>query len=201
MPNLIVATSNPGKILEMQPYLGSTLPNWQLQLKPKELEIEETGSTFLENACLKAAQVAAALGEWAIADDSGLCIDALDGAPGIYSARYDSSPQACIDRVLRELEGQSNRKAHFTCALAVARPDGSIALQTEGICPGEILEAQIGEGGFGYDPIFYLPEYQATFAEMSVELKNKISHRGRAFQQLVPDLVRLLEPGSLALGS
>lgn len=192
MPNLIVATSNPGKIAEMQPYLASTLPDWRLQLKPKALEVEETGSSFLENACLKAAQVAAALGEWAIADDSGLCIDALNGAPGIYSARYAETPQACIERVLRELEGITNRKAHFTCALAVARPDGSVMLQTEGICPGEILMAQQGEGGFGYDPIFYLPNYQTTFAEMSVELKNKISHRGLAFEQLVPDLVALL---------
>jgi len=192
MPILIVATSNPGKIQEMQPYLASTLPDWQLQLKPQELEIEETGRSFLENACLKATQVASALGKWAIADDSGLSVDALNGAPGIYSARYGPSPQACIDRLLQELESHSNRKAHFTCALAVARPDGSIVLQTEGICPGEILAAQIGEGGFGYDPIFYLPEYRATFAEMSVELKNQISHRGRAFQQLVPNLVELL---------
>jgi len=192
MPNLIVATSNPGKIQEMRPYLGSTLPNWQLQLKPNELEIEETGSTFLENACLKAAQVASALGEWAIADDSGLSVDALNGAPGIYSARYGPSPQACIDRLLKELQGNLNRQAHFTCALAVARPDGSIALQTEGICPGEILTVQRGEGGFGYDPVFYLPEYRTTFAEMSVELKNQVSHRGLAFQQLVPDLVALL---------
>ncbi|MBW4464329.1 MAG: RdgB/HAM1 family non-canonical purine NTP pyrophosphatase [Pegethrix bostrychoides GSE-TBD4-15B] len=193
MPNLIVATSNPGKILEIQPYLASRLPDWRLQLKPQELEIAETGSTFLENACLKAAQVAAALSEWAIADDSGLCIDALDGAPGIYSARYAATPQACIDRVLSELKGSANRKAHFTCALAVARPDGSIALQTAGICPGEILESPSGAGGFGYDPIFYLPDYQSSFAEMSVELKNQVSHRGRAFQQLVPNLVELLE--------
>lgn len=192
MPNLIVATSNPGKILEIQPYLASTLPDWQLQLKPKELEIEETGSTFLENACLKAIQVAAALGEWAIADDSGLCIEALGGAPSIYSARYAETTQACIERVLHELKGVSNRQAHFTCALAVARPDGSIALQTEGICPGEILEAPSGTGGFGYDPIFYLPDYHSSFAEMSVALKNQISHRGRAFQQLLPELVKLL---------
>ena len=193
MPNLIVATGNPGKIHEMRPYLASTLPDWQLQLKPKALEIEETGSTFLENACLKATQVAAALGEWAIADDSGLCVDALNGAPGIYSARYAATQQACIERVLSELKGITNRKAHFTCALAVARPDGSIALQTEGICPGEILEAQRGEGGFGYDPIFYLPDYQTTFAEMSVELKNKISHRGQAFSVLTTQLRQITD--------
>lgn len=193
MPPLIVATGNPGKLKEMQSYLvGPELSAWKLQLKPEALEIDETGSTFLENACLKASQVAEALGEWAIADDSGLSVDALSGAPGLYSARYAATDQARIERLLSELGHSTNRQAHFTCAIAVARPDGSIALQTEGICPGEILPAPKGSGGFGYDPIFYVPEHQMTFAEMPPELKHQISHRGRAFQTLLPQLKALL---------
>ena len=186
MRKLIVATGNPGKLKEMQEYMVS-LP-WKLQLKPKELEIEETGKTFKENAALKASSVAKALGEWAIADDSGLAVDALDGAPGLYSARYGNTDEERINRLLRELGDNDNRQAQFVCAIAIARSDGSIALQTEGICPGEILYSPQGSGGFGYDPIFYVPSQQKTFAQMSPEVKNKISHRGRAFEALLPQL-------------
>jgi XTP/dITP diphosphohydrolase len=195
--NLIVATSNPGKLLEMQEYLVGL--NWELQLKPKELEIEETGATFIENACLKASQVAKALGEWAIADDSGLAVDALDGAPGLYSARYGMSDRDRIARLLKELNGIENRRAKFVCAVAIAKParsaiaaaDGSIVLQTEGICQGEILTSPQGSGGFGYDPIFYVPEFKQTFAQMSPELKRQISHRGKAFEKLIPQLKKI----------
>lgn len=187
MPTLVVATSNPGKLQEMQAYLTDpALAQWQLQLKPNELEIEETGQTFLENACLKASQVAEALQEWAIADDSGLSVDALNGAPGLYSARYADTNEARIQRLLQELEGISQRQAHFTCAIAIARPDGSIALQTEGICRGEILTQPRGQGGFGYDPVFYMAEHQMSFAEMPAELKQAVSHRGLAFQTVAP---------------
>jgi XTP/dITP diphosphohydrolase len=190
MPTLIVATSNPGKLQEMQAYLTDR-PDWQLALKPAELEIEETGQTFLENAALKASQVAIALNQWAIADDSGLSVDALNGAPGLYSARYGNSDSDRIARLLRELGDRTNRQAQFVCAIAIARPDGAIALQTEGICPGEILNAPRGTGGFGYDPIFYVPTVGATFAEMSPQVKHEISHRGLAFQALLPQLVNL----------
>lgn len=186
MPVLIVATGNPGKLKEMQAYL--TDPRWELRLKPDELEIEETGQTFSENACLKASQVAKAMGEWAIADDSGLAVEALNGAPGLYSARYGASDVDRIQRLLTELNGNSNRKAQFVCVVAIAQPDGAIVLQSEGICPGEILSAPRGTGGFGYDPIFYVAEQQQTFAEMSPDLKHTISHRGRAFALLLPQL-------------
>ncbi len=189
MKTLIVATGNPGKLQEMQEYLLGL--HWQLQLKPPELEIEETGATFLENAILKASQVAKALGEWAIADDSGLAVDALNGAPGIYSARYGNSDHERIERLLKALGNNDNRKAQFVCAIALARPDGSIALQTEGICPGEILTTPQGTQGFGYDPIFYVPSYQQTFAQMTSELKRDISHRGQAFATLLPQLQEL----------
>jgi XTP/dITP diphosphohydrolase len=183
---LIVATSNPGKLQEIQAYLIDPELNCELILKPAELEVEETGATFLENACLKASQIAAAMGEWAIADDSGLAVDALNGAPGIFSARYGTSDQNRIERLLKELGDEKNRKAQFVCAVAIASPDGAIVLQTEGICPGEILFAPQGTGGFGYDPIFYVPDQQMTFAEMSAEVKHVISHRGRAFEKLLP---------------
>jgi XTP/dITP diphosphohydrolase len=153
---LVVATGNPGKLREMQAYLADL--NWELTLKPEELEIEETGETFAENACLKASQVAKATGNWAIADDSGLAVDALNGAPGVYSARYGNTDSERIARLLRELGDEKNRQAQFVCAIAIARSDGAIALQSEGVCRGEILHAPRGNGGFGYDPIFYVPE-------------------------------------------
>lgn len=189
MKKLVVATGNPGKLAEMQAYLGGL--DWELVLKPADLDIEETESTFMANACLKASQVAKALGEWAIADDSGLAVDALNGAPGLYSARYGKTDQERIARLLRELGDNSNRRAQFICAVAIARPDGSIAAQSEGICPGEILKEVKGSGGFGYDPIFYVPEYQRTFAEMSAEQKHEVSHRGRAFASLLPQWATL----------
>jgi XTP/dITP diphosphohydrolase len=188
MTRLVVATGNPGKLKEMQSYLTGL--DLELVLKPAELDIEETGDTFAENACLKASQVAKAVGEWAIADDSGLAVDALNGAPGLYSARYGNSDSDRIERLLSELGDTPNRQAQFICVVAIARPDGSIALQTEGICPGEILHAPRGAGGFGYDPIFYVPEQQMTFAEMPPQVKHSISHRGLAFQQLLPKLTQ-----------
>ncbi|AUT02363.1 non-canonical purine NTP pyrophosphatase, RdgB/HAM1 family [Nostoc sp. CENA543] len=192
MTILVVATSNPGKLREMQAYLKDT--DWELQLKPEELEIDETGETFEENACLKASEVAKATGQWAIADDSGLQVDALYGSPGVYSARYGNSDTDRIARLLKELGSEVNRKAQFVCVVAIASPDGNIAIQAEGICPGEILHAPLGEGGFGYDPIFYVPEKQLTFAQMTPEIKKSVSHRGKAFAVLLPQLKTLLSP-------
>ncbi|MEH2289394.1 RdgB/HAM1 family non-canonical purine NTP pyrophosphatase [Nostoc sp.] len=187
MPKLlVVATGNPGKLREMQAYLENS--GWELTLKPEELEIEETGETFAANACLKASQIAKATGNWAIADDSGLQVDALNGVPGVYSARYAKTDSERIARVLRELGNEKNRQAQFVCAVAIARPDGAIVLQSEGICRGEILHAPRGDSGFGYDPIFYVQELQLTFAEMTRELKRSISHRGKAFTALLPQL-------------
>jgi XTP/dITP diphosphohydrolase len=188
MKKLILATSNPGKLREIGEYL--TEIDLELQLKPDSLEIEETGATFVENAHLKASQIALALGEWSIADDSGLEVSALGNAPGIYSARYGKNDQERIERLLRELGDNQDRSACFVCVIAIASPDGEIVFTATGICPGEILTSPRGEGGFGYDPIFYLPEYGLTFAEMSPELKRQVSHRGRAFEELLPYLQR-----------
>jgi XTP/dITP diphosphohydrolase len=189
MTKLIVATSNPGKLREIEAYLQGL--GWELALKPPELEIEETGDSFLKNAMLKASEVAKALGEWAIADDSGLMVDALQGAPGIYSARYGRTDGERISRLLNELADKGNRQARFVCAVAIARPDASIALATEGVCEGEILRQPLGSSGFGYDPIFYVPQVQQTFAEMKPEFKHQLSHRGKAFAALLSQLKKL----------
>jgi XTP/dITP diphosphohydrolase len=187
---LVVATGNPGKLKEMQAYLADS--GWELTLKPEDLDVEETGDTFAANACLKASEVAIATGNWAIADDSGLKVDALNGSPGVYSARYGNTDAERIARLLRELGNTEKRQAQFVCAVAVANPAGEIVLQSEGICRGEILYSTRGDGGFGYDPIFYVPEKQLTFAEMSPELKKSISHRGNALKSLVPQLLKLV---------
>ncbi len=190
---LVVATGNPGKLREMQAYLADS--GWELTLKPEELEIEETGDTFAANACLKASQIAQATGNWAIAEDSGLQVDALNGAPGVYSARYGKTDSERIARVLNELGSEVNRKAQFVCVVAIASPDGAIVLQCEGVCQGTILHAPRGSRGFGYDPIFYVPDKQLTFAEMTPQMKRSLSHRGKAFTALLPKLA-VLSPES-----
>lgn len=189
MTTVVVATGNPGKLSELKDYLQAL--DWTLALKPQDLEVEETGETFIENARLKASEVAIATQSWAIADDSGLSVMALDGAPGVFSARYGTSDADRISRVLRELGDESDRRAEFVCAIALARPDGTIALETEGRCPGAILTEGQGAGGFGYDPIFYVEARGKTFAEMSDAEKEQYSHRGIAFDQLMPALQSL----------
>jgi len=189
MTKLVVATGNPGKLAEIQEYLGD-LP-WELELKPAEIDVDETGTTFIANARLKASEVAKAVGRWSIADDSGLAVDALNGAPGLYSARYGKTDADRINRLLRELGNTDKRQAKFICAIAIADPQGKIRLETEGVCSGEILASPRGEGGFGYDPVFYVPSQQQTFAEMSPETKGRVSHRGVAFARLMPELHQL----------
>ncbi len=189
MATVVVATGNPGKLSELKDYLQEL--NWTLALKPKKIEVEETGKTFMENARLKASEVAIATKSWAIADDSGLTVAALNGAPGVYSARYGHSDADRISRVLRELGNETHRQAEFVCAIALARPDGTIALETEGRCPGSILTAGQGAGGFGYDPIFYVKAQGKTFAEMTAAEKERYSHRGIAFEQLMPALKKI----------
>ncbi len=192
MQKLIVATSNVGKLREIQEYLQD-LP-CQLVLKPSDLEVEETGITFLENAILKASQVAKNMHQMAIADDSGLMVDTLNGLPGIYSARYGNcnSDQERNLKLLSDLGDNPNRQAQFVCAIAIANAKGEIIAKAEGICKGVILTKSNGNNGFGYDPLFFVPEIQQTFAQMSSEIKNKISHRGKAFEILRPQLKSIL---------
>ena len=192
---LVIASGNAGKVREF----GALLADLGLhtQPQPEGLEVDETGSTFAENARIKAQAVARATGCWALADDSGLSVDALGGAPGVHSARYADSDSARIERLLRELaeagaQEPASRSAHFTAALALANPEGEIVLEVEGLCPGQILEAPRGEGGFGYDPVFFVPEAGLTFAEMPHSQKAELGHRGRAFAALKPRLRELL---------
>lgn len=186
---LIIASGNQGKVQEFIEYFHQQWgeQGWSILPKPPHLEIEETGSTFLENACLKAKFTAIATQTWALADDSGLEVDALGGAPGVLSARYAPTDELRIARVLSELQVQGKdvcRSARFVCAIAIADPTGTIVHQAVGTCPGIIIDQPRGKYGFGYDPIFYVPEYQQTFAEMPRELKNQISHRARALAEL-----------------
>ena len=187
---LVIASGNAGKIREFDQLLAPL--GFTIEPMPAGLDIEETGTTFAENARLKAVAVAQATGHWALADDSGLSVTALGGAPGVQSARYADSDAARIARLLLELDGASDRSAHFTAALAVANPSGAVVLEVEGHCPGLILEAERGSGGFGYDPIFLVPETGLSFAEMDAATKERLGHRGRAFALLEPRLRALL---------
>jgi XTP/dITP diphosphohydrolase len=195
---LVIASGNAGKVREF----GALLADLGLETRPQPegLEVEETGSTFAANARLKAEAVARATGCWALADDSGLSVDALGGAPGVHSARYADSDAARIERLLRELaeagaHSGNARSAAFTAALALATPQGEVVLEVEGVCPGTILEAPRGSGGFGYDPVFYVPEAGLSFAEMPHGQKAALGHRGRAFAALKPQLQALLTAG------
>jgi len=194
-PILVIASGNAGKVREFA-HLLAALP-LEIRPQPEGLEVEETGSTFAENARLKATAVALATDCWALADDSGLAVDALGGAPGVHSARYAATDPERIARLLGELAAATGpeRSAHFSAALAVADPSGAIVLEVEGHCPGQILEAPRGSGGFGYDPVFLVPEAGLTFAEMDKATKGRIGHRGRAFALLEPGLRRLLGTG------
>ncbi len=165
--------------------------------QPEGLEVEETGDTFAENARLKAEAVARATGCWALADDSGLAVDALGGAPGVHSARYAPTDPERIARLLAELiatgaTDDARRGAAFVAALALADPGGTVRLAVEGRCEGRILAASRGAGGFGYDPVFLVPELNLSFAEMDKATKGRVGHRGRAFALLEPELRGLL---------
>ena len=187
---LVIASGNAGKIREF----AGLLEHLPLTVKPQPegMEVEETGLTFAENARIKARAVAAATGHWALADDSGLSVDALDGAPGVFSARYAESDPARIARLLQELGDTDNRSAYFSAALCIAAPDGSVLVEVEGRCDGVITTTPRGAEGFGYDPIFEVLGTGQTFAEMDQERKKSHGHRGRAFTLLEPQLHQLL---------
>ena len=188
---LIIASNNAHKLTEIKQILGSEFDEI-LSLREAGIEHEtvEDGATFMENAEKKAREIAEISGCCALADDSGLCVDALDGAPGIYSARFSGThgDDAANNRLLLEkLAGRSDRGAHYTCAMCLARPDGS-RVEVEGYLFGEIAQAPSGNNGFGYDPLFYIPSEGCTAAQLSAEQKNAISHRGKALQALLKKL-------------
>ncbi len=184
---LVLATTNKNKVKEFQEMVG----DFPVEIKCVSdfgtiPECIEDGETFDDNAYKKALHTAKILGLPAIADDSGLVVEALDGAPGVYSARYAGENATDADnceKLLKEMKGQENRKAAFKCVLSIAVPSGP-ALTYEGSCEGTILEAKRGESGFGYDPLFYFEEFDKTFAECNSEEKNRVSHRGKALAEL-----------------
>ena len=185
---LVIASSNEGKIKEFKKLLGG-FP-FKLLTQPLGLEIEETGKTFNKNARIKAIAVSRETGSLSLADDSGLSVEALGGAPGIYSSRYASSDKERIEKLLSELKSCTNRKAKFECALCIASGE-KVLIEVSGFCEGLIAFSPKGENGFGYDPIFEVSGLGKTFAEMDHEKKKHIGHRGNAFKLLKPELKKL----------
>lgn len=185
----VLASKNPHKLQELQAILGTLGIEVVLESElGLDIDVDETGTTFEENSRLKAEAVLRASHMPTIADDSGLMVDALDGAPGVYSARYGgkNTDAERIEYLLENLAGvpEMQRTAKFVCVITCLWPDGR-EIVARGECPGSILREKRGVGGFGYDPVFYLPEYGMTYAELPAEKKNEISHRGRALREFV----------------
>ena len=194
---ILFATGNHGKMKEIK-MIFSDMDVELLSLKDAgiEIDIEENGASFEENAILKAKAIAAIRNEVVLADDSGLVIDALNGEPGIFSARYmgeNTSYHIKNNNLIQRLDekNEKDRTAHFVCAIAAVFPNGEVAV-TRGSMDGVIAQEEAGENGFGYDPIFYLPEYNCTAAQLSADQKNRISHRGKALIEMKKVLVEKL---------
>jgi len=192
---LVIATGNPGKTAEIRDLLkGFPISIKNLDDFGPIPPVVEDGETFDENAYKKASFVSKILGYPALADDSGLVVDALGGAPGIYSARYageNASDQQRYAKLLDEMKGHTNRQAAFECVISLAVPTGA-ALTYEGRCEGLIAEAPAGDGGFGYDPVFYYPPLKKTFGQLSREDKSLISHRGKALKEFNDEFEKVL---------
>ncbi len=201
---LVVATTNPGKIAEIRAMLDLDVECTSLSDFPGIQKIKEDGETFAENARKKACGYAKTTGLWTLADDSGLVVDALSGAPGVNSARFSGQTSGDrrltdirnVEKVLKMLESipQQKRTARFVCCLCLAGAE-KVLIETEGVLEGLITQRPRGENGFGYDPIFFLPGLKKTVAQLSAAEKNAISHRGSAIRQLRPLLQELLQKG------
>jgi len=193
---IVLATTNKGKTREFQKLLKDfpiTIKNLA-DFGPIP-EVIEDGETFDDNAYKKASFTARVLGYPAIADDSGICVEALDGAPGVYSARYAGENATDADNVkkmLENLKNHDNRNAAFKCVISIAVPTGA-ALTYEGDCKGVITDEPIGDNGFGYDPLFFYPQLNKTFAQLTIEEKGEVSHRGRAIKQIAKEIDKILE--------
>ncbi len=197
MFKLVVGTNNAKKLVELRLLLpADRIDLLTLADFSHSIEVDETGSTFAENAALKATLQAKHLKQWVLAEDSGLTVDALDGAPGVYSARYAGNhgdDEANNDKLLVALRGvpDQDRTAHFNSYLCLSDPDGNVRLEEHARCTGQIAQARQGTAGFGYDPLFIIREYHRTFGDLDLTVKRAISHRSRALRQLVPKLLRL----------
>ncbi|MFZ5563844.1 MAG: XTP/dITP diphosphatase [Thermodesulfobacteriota bacterium] len=192
---LVIATRNKGKTKEICDLLaGRNVVIKNLDDFGPIPEVEEDGVTFDDNAYKKASFAARILGFPALADDSGLVVEALDGAPGVMSARYagpDADDAARCEKLLSEMAGKTHRKAAFECVISIAVPTGA-ALTYEGRCEGEVADRPAGDNGFGYDPVFYYPPLGKTFAQLSSEEKNRVSHRGKALREVAGEFDKIL---------
>ena len=189
---IVLASSNKHKVQEINDIVKTKYGeecNIKFVLPPEGFDPIEDGKTFEENSRIKAMEAWKLTKSWALADDSGLCIEALDGAPGLYSARYAETPQKRIERVLTEMKDKTDRTAEFVCAMTLINPQGEVAFACKGICKGSITQEPAGSNGFGYDPIFLVEGRTTTMAELSEEEKNQISHRSQALNQLL-DVLR-----------
>jgi XTP/dITP diphosphohydrolase len=203
-PVLVIGTANRKKGRE----LAELFAPIGLEIKtladfPAAIHVEETGATFADNAALKATQQAAHLGHWVLADDSGLAVDALGGAPGVFSARFagPNATDAANNRLLLEQLGAmpiERRTAQFVCHMVLADPSGTIRAESEGVCRGRVLFEPRGNQGFGYDPLFEVGEYHRTFGELGIAVKSCLSHRARAARALIPPLVALVDSGQMS---
>lgn len=196
MKEIVLATRNRHKIQELTFILKLPTPLLCLDDFPPFPEPLEDGDTFEENAMKKAVETARQIDRYCLADDSGLLVDALDGRPGIYSARYADTNEKRIQRLLGELKNvpHEKRTARFMCAMCLACPDGKTFLET-GTCEGTISEEPLGEYGFGYDPVFFLPQLGKTMAQLPFREKNRISHRAAAACLLLPSIEKLIDSG------
>lgn len=199
LPRIVLSSRNKkkiGEIAELMAPHGIELIG--VESFPHVPEVEEDGDSFAANAAKKASEVAKQLGEWVIAEDSGLCVNALGGAPGIHSARYagvQGADEANNQKLLRELANipVEKRTACYVCHAVLSAPSGTIRLSSEGRCRGRMLAEYHGSNGFGYDPLFLVPEYHQTFGELAAAVKRHVSHRAKAFERLIPQIVRLFE--------
>ncbi len=183
MQKIVLATQNPNKVKEMQ----AVLKDFDIEIISPPLGFDpiEDGETFFDNSLIKAKAAAKLMNLPALADDSGLQIDALGGDPGVMSARWDETNDKRIEKAISSLKNISNRGAQFVCVMTLVNSDGELLYTTEGICRGEILEGQKGTNGFGYDPIFWIPTLQKTMAELTMDEKNQISHRSIALKAMI----------------
>ncbi|MEE2640885.1 MAG: RdgB/HAM1 family non-canonical purine NTP pyrophosphatase [Planctomycetota bacterium] len=192
---LVLGTHNQKKLKELKQLFEPTrIQVFSLTDFPEQIEVEEDGDSFKANAEKKATQQANHLGRWVIGEDSGICVAALKGKPGIYSARFageDATDDDNNRKLISEMEGVSKRDANYVCHIALSNPEGEIVLNVEGKCFGKIGFQPQGEGGFGYDPYFIVPEYDITMAQLGSHVKSIISHRARAFRKFLHAFQRL----------
>lgn len=197
MLDLVLGTNNAKKLVELRMMLPeSRVKLTSLAEISNSLDVEEDGDTFAENAAKKATEQAKHLGRWVLAEDSGLSVDVLKGAPGVHSARYAGThgdDEANNDKLLAALSGVATEKrgGQFNCHLCLSDPKGNVRLQASGICRGRIATQRSGNAGFGYDSLFVIPEYHRTFGELNLAVKRAISHRSRGLRQLIPKLLAI----------